>query len=81
MIINATPIRDQLLVEPVRGQTVVDLAYYPDGRDTALIAAARRRGCSVVDGLDALVRQGAASFEIWTGLQAPLEAMNDAIRL
>lgn len=81
LIINATPIRDQLLVEPVRGQTVVDLAYYPDGRDTALIAAARRRGCSVVDGLDALLRQGAASFEIWTGLQAPLEAMNDAIRL
>ena len=82
LIVNATPVRDLLLVEPRAGQTVVDLAYSIDDEgDTALVAAARAAGCVVIDGREALVRQGAKSFEIWTGLPAPLEAMNDAIRL
>jgi shikimate dehydrogenase len=34
----------------------------------------------VVDGLDVLVGQGAASFERWTGLPAPKEVMNAAVR-
>jgi shikimate dehydrogenase len=68
LIVNSTPVRDELLVEPHRGQTVVELAYSPDGADTKLVAAARIAGCEVVDGLEALVRQGAAAFERWTGL-------------
>ena len=32
------------------------------------------------DGLEILVRQGAKSFEIWTGLEPPLEAMEQAVR-
>jgi shikimate dehydrogenase len=80
LIINATPLRDELLVQPRAGQTVVDLAYYPDGRETALVEAARRAGCEVVDGLEALVRQGAASFELWTGVSAPVDAMRAAVR-
>jgi shikimate dehydrogenase len=80
LIVNATPVRDELLVEPQAGQTVVDLAYYPDGRVTALVAAARAAGAHVVDGLEALVRQGAASFELWTGEPAPVEAMRAAVR-
>ena len=51
------------------GQTVVDLAYGPE--ETALVAAARAAGCAVVDGREALVRQGAASFRLWTGLEPP----------
>ena len=48
---------------------------------TALIAAARQAGCStVVDGLEVLVRQGAASFEQWTGIEAPIDVMRSAIR-
>ena len=31
-------------------------------------------------GLDALVRQGAASFERWTGVSAPVEVMRAAVR-
>jgi len=59
----------------------VDLAYRADGRETALVAAARAAGCrTIVDGLEVLVRQGAASFERWTGVQAPLEIMRAAIR-
>jgi shikimate dehydrogenase len=80
LIVNATPVRDQLLVEPRAGQTVVDLAYYPDGRQTALVESARVVGAEVVDGLEALVRQGAASFERWTGVPAPVEAMRAAVR-
>jgi shikimate dehydrogenase len=80
LIVNATPVRDEPLVEPRRGQMVVDLAYRADGGDTALVAAARAAGCQVVDGLEALVRQGAASFELWTGVAAPVEAMRAALR-
>jgi shikimate dehydrogenase len=79
LIVNATPVRDQLLVEPHAGQTVVDLAYGPE--ETALVTAARAAGCTVVDGLEALVRQGAGSFRIWTGLEPPLDAMRNAVRL
>ena len=80
LIVNATPVRDELLVEPRAGQVVVELAYSPDGADTALVAAARAAGCEVVDGLEALVRQGARSFELWTGVEAPLSVMRDAVR-
>ena len=81
LIVNATPIRDELLVLPHAGQTVVDLAYGGDGFETALVSAARRAGCDVVDGLEALVRQGAKSFELWTGLVAPVEVMRAALHL
>jgi shikimate dehydrogenase len=81
LIVNATPVRDELLVEPHAGQTVVDLAYSADGGETALVATARAAGCDVVDGPEALVRQGARSFELWTGLAAPLDAMRAAVRL
>ncbi|HTO26105.1 MAG TPA: hypothetical protein VMJ49_09395 [Gaiellaceae bacterium] len=81
LIVNATPVRDELLVEPVAGQTVVELAYSPDGADTALVSAARAAGCDVVDGREALVRQGAASFERWTGVAAPVAAMRAALGL
>lgn len=77
LIVNATPVRDELLVEPRAGQTVVDLAYGPE--ETALVRAARAAGCAVVDGREALVRQGAASFRIWTGLEPPLDAMRAAV--
>ena len=81
LIVNATPVRDELLVEPQPAQTVVDLAYRGDGRPTALVDAARAAGCEVVDGYEALVRQGAASFSLWTGQPAPVEAMRSALGL
>jgi shikimate dehydrogenase len=78
LIVNATPVRDELLVQPQPGQTVVELAY--GEVETALVAAARAVGCEVVDGREALVLQGAASFELWTGVPAPLDAMRRAVR-
>ena len=78
LVVNATPVRDELLVEPRAGQVVVELAYGDE--ETALVRAARAAGCEVVDGREALVRQGAASFELWTGVAAPVEAMRRAVR-
>ena len=57
-------------------QVVVDLAYGPSA--TPLIVAASSRGAQVVEGLEVLVHQGAASLRIWTGLDAPLETMRRA---
>jgi shikimate dehydrogenase len=78
LIVNATPVRDELLVQPSAGQTVVDLAY--GSTETALVRAARAAGCVVVDGREALVRQGAASFTLWTGRPAPVDEMRRAVR-
>jgi shikimate dehydrogenase len=80
LIVQATPVRDELLFDPLSGQTVIELAYFPDGRDTAHTAAGRAAGATVIDGLEVLARQGAASFERWTGLPAPLDVMRAAIR-
>lgn len=81
LVVHATPVRDKPLVALAREQAVVDLAYRADGRPTALVGAARAAGCAaVVDGLDVLVRQGAASFARWTGVEAPLEVMRAALR-
>ena len=57
---------------------VVDLVYRDGG--TELLRAAERRGCRCVDGLEILVRQGARSFQIWTGRSAPLDVMRRAAR-
>jgi shikimate dehydrogenase len=54
-------------------RVVVDLVYRDGG--TALGRHATALGLTFVDGIDILVHQGAASFELWTGLDAPLEAM------
>jgi shikimate dehydrogenase len=80
LVVNATPVVDEPLVDVHAGQTVVDLPYRADGRPTALVAAARAAGCEVVDGLEALVRQGAASFALWTARPAPLDVMRRAVR-
>jgi shikimate dehydrogenase len=80
LVVNATPLRDEPAVAVEAGQAVVDLAYRSDASPTALIAAARAAGCDrVVDGLEVLVRQGAASFERWTGVEAPLDVMRAAL--
>jgi shikimate dehydrogenase len=58
------------------GSLVVDMVYRAGG--TRLLEAARTRGAAVVDGLEILIAQGAASFERWTGLVAPRQAMREA---
>ena len=80
ILVNATPLRDEVPVAPLPHHQVVDFAYRPDGRPTALVEAAHAAGCRrVVDGREILVRQGAASFQLWTGVPAPLDVMHAAI--
>jgi len=80
LVVHATPVKDELLFAPRTGQTVIDLAYRAEGVETAHAAAARAAGSELVDGLDVLVAQGAASFERWTGVPAPVDVMRAAVR-
>jgi shikimate dehydrogenase len=77
LVIHATPVRDEMLFELGPGQTLVDLPY----PRTATAEAAAAAGARVLDGLEVLVAQGAASFELWTGRPAPLGAMRRAVGL
>jgi shikimate dehydrogenase len=55
---------------------VYDLVYRP--RPTRLLVEAAAAGCRTQDGLAMLVHQGAASFRLWTGREAPVETMRQA---
>jgi shikimate dehydrogenase len=77
LVVHATPVRDDVLVRLGPGQTLIDLPY--PGSATA--DAARAAGARVLDGLEVLVAQGAASFELWTGMPAPFEEMRRAVGL
>ena len=61
-------------LDPAR--IVVDLVY--GDAPSALLGWAARGGSRTVDGLEVLVRQGALSFERWTGVEAPIDAMRAA---
>jgi shikimate dehydrogenase len=77
LVIHATPVRDEVLFELGRGQTLIDLPY----PRTATAEAAAGAGARVLDGLEVLVIQGAASFELWTGRPAPVDVMRTALGL
>lgn len=72
---------EELPLDPERFDAaivLVDLVY--GGSETRLVEEARRRGSAVVEGLEILVRQGAESLRIWTGLEPPLDVMRKAAR-
>ena len=81
VVINATPLGSEG-ADPVpgtawhAGQAVVDLVYAPPS--TPLVDAARAAGADAWGGLGMLVRQAAASFQLWTGQDPPLEVMSAA---
>jgi shikimate dehydrogenase len=77
LVVNATSERNEALVTLRPGQTLVDLPY----PETATAVAAREAGATVITGLEVLVAQGAASFELWTGVAAPVEVMRRAVGL
>lgn len=59
-------------------QLLVDLIYEP--YETPLLRHARVAGVTATNGCGMLVHQAALAFELWTGKQAPLDAMQSAIQ-
>ncbi|HYX79043.1 MAG TPA: shikimate dehydrogenase [Actinomycetota bacterium] len=80
LIVNATPVgadREGLPAPELRDATaVVDLLYRP--ATTPLLARARGAGVAAFGGLGLLLRQGALSFELWTGQVPPMDVMSAA---
>ena len=83
LVVNATPVGSDgdstpfpiEWIQPT--QFVFDLVYDPPV--TPLVRGARGRGARAINGLSMLLQQGIASFEIWTGTQAPEAAMRAAL--
>jgi shikimate dehydrogenase len=84
LLVNATPVGTGSPESPVPAAllrpdlAVLDLVYRPS--PTRLVRDACVAGGVARDGAGMLLRQAAASFELWTGRQAPLELMRDALR-
>jgi len=80
VVVNATPIgmsEETLPEEVLAGSSgLFDLTYGPIESPSAKMV--RALGLPVADGEDLLVAQAAASFEIWTGVPAPIDVMREA---
>jgi shikimate dehydrogenase len=84
ILINATsvgmkphPEQTPVPIELLRSNlSVMDIVYNP--LETKLARDAKALGAKVVSGVEMLIYQGAASFEIWTGKSAPVEVMRKA---
>jgi len=86
IVINATPLgmypRDGETPIPKKflkkGMVVMDIVYEP--LQTRLLREAKEKGCVTVDGLEMLIRQGMAQFEIWTGKRLKIGAIRKDLR-
>jgi len=72
--IDNSPVPDSVLS---RFQVVMDIVYAP--MKTRLLAAAEKADCEIINGLEMLLYQGVAQFEMWTGAKAPVETMRKAL--
>ncbi len=71
--IDESPVKSKLLRSNL---AVLDIVYNP--LETKLSIDAKSAGAKVVSGVEMLIYQGAASFEIWTGKPAPVQVMRQA---
>ena len=84
LLINATSVGMNEDRSPVPASVfhadmaVMDAVYAP--LETRLLRDAAAAGATTIDGAWMLLYQGVAAFERWTGLDAPVEAMNEALR-
>ncbi|HDR14862.1 MAG TPA: shikimate dehydrogenase, partial [Desulfobacteraceae bacterium] len=84
LVINTTPVgmHPEISAIPVTARalehasSVMDIIYRP--RRTALLDLAAQMGCITIGGEEMFLRQAAAQFQLWTGLEAPLNRMRDA---
>ena len=66
LVVNTVPVSDDLLIDPEflgPGVVVYDLVYHPPW--TALLKTAKRRGATIISGLEMLASQAALAFQIW----------------
>jgi shikimate dehydrogenase len=70
---NQSPVAPEWLKPDL---AVMDIVYNPI--ETKLDKDAKAAGAKVISGVEMLIYQGAASFEIWTGHSAPVEVMRKA---
>lgn len=85
IVINATSVGmepdhrhsplDQALVADYR--VVMDIVYAP--LQTKLLRDGAAQGCTCINGLEMLLYQGVAQFELWTGREAPVAIMRRAL--
>ena len=71
---------ETLLIEPGQlkaGALVMDMVYTRP--QTPILRAAQERGCLISNGLPMLLYQGTLAFELWTGCDAPVEIMRNAL--
>jgi len=84
LLVNATSVGMEEDRSPVPADAlssdlaVMDAVYAP--LETTLLRDAEAVGATTVDGVWMLLYQGVEAFERWTGEDAPVEAMNDALR-
>ncbi|HEX5425200.1 MAG TPA: shikimate dehydrogenase [Candidatus Acidoferrales bacterium] len=82
-VVNATPVgmhpfieASPLAASDLNCRVVFDMIYRP--RETRLLRLAARRGIKTISGIEMLVAQGFAQWEIWTGRRAPENVMQQA---
>ena len=87
VIINCTPVGMHPNVDDTpmppgafsrSGMVVFDTIYHPE--NTMMLKLARERGCKTVTGVDMFLRQAALQFKLYTGQDAPIEVMREALR-
>lgn len=82
VVVNATPLGmmgESLPEDVVAGGCALFEMAYGTGPTPATVAMEKRH-LSVSAGTEMLLAQAARSFELWTGLSAPLESMRDGLR-
>ena len=70
---DATIITDTTMFQP--DLFVFDVIYNP--KETRLLREAKAAGCKTSNGMYMLLYQGAASFELWTGQEMPVDIIKE----
>ena len=85
LVFNASPVGSSGAPLPAEvkrilpgSKIVFDAVYRP--RDTELLLEAKRNGSKTIHGEEMLLHQGMAAFKLWTGKDAPEEAMRRALK-
>lgn len=76
--VNASPVDESLMQKLQENAIVYDLIYNPN--PTQFLKLAQAQGATTLDGLEMLVQQGAAAFEIWFQQPAPVDVMRNALK-